>query len=357
MRSPCSRIPAAMDSVARPSATSPASPRAERADVVSVDGDGIEGALGMARYLVTGGCGFIGSHLVERLLADGHEVTVFDDLSTGRSENIPEAAALIYGDIADPRAVASAMVGQDGCFHLAAIASVERAREDWPRAHAVNLGGTINVFDAARQAGETPLPVVYASSAAIYGDNPSVPLSETAEPRPLTAYCVDKLAGEQYARIADRIHGVPVTGFRFFNVYGPRQNPASPYSGAISLFASRILRGDPVTVFGDGELVRDFVYVGDVIQYLTAAMAQPMPGAPLFNVCTGTATTLNQLARLLTELLERDTGIASTTPPPERDIRVSVGDPRRLMAEFGFACDTTLRDGLRQTLKWLKTQG
>ncbi|MEI6557143.1 MAG: NAD-dependent epimerase/dehydratase family protein [Rhodospirillaceae bacterium] len=308
----------------------------------------------MARYLVTGGCGFIGSHLVERLLADGHEVTVLDDLSTGKSDHLAEAAALIFGDVADPQAVADAMAGQDGCFHLAAIASVERSRDDWARTHQVNLGGTINVFDAARRVADEPVPVVFASSAAIYGDNPAVPLAEDAEPRPLTAYCVDKLAGEHYARVADRIHGVPVTGFRFFNVYGPRQHPASPYSGVISLFAARIRRGEPVTVFGDGELVRDFVYVGDVIQYLTAAMAQPMPGAPVFNVCTGTATSLNDLARLVAELLGTDTGLQSAPPPPEGDIRVSVGDPRRLMAEFGFACDTSLRDGLRKTLKGLE---
>ncbi len=305
----------------------------------------------MARYLVTGGCGFIGSHLVERLLADGHEVTVLDDLSSGKSENLPDAAALIYGDVADPLAVAEAMSGQDGCFHLAAIASVERSRDDWARTHQVNLGGTINVFDAARRA-DPPIPVVYASSAALYGDNPAVPLSESAEPRPLTAYCVDKLACEHYARVADRVHGVPVVGFRLFNVYGPRQSPISPYSGVISLFMSRISRGEPVTVFGDGELVRDFVYIGDVIQYLTAAMTQPLPGAQVFNVCTGTATSLKQLARLVGELMEKDTGLQSTPPAPERDIRVSVGDPRRLMAEFGFACDTSLRDGLRKTLKW-----
>ena len=310
----------------------------------------------MARYLVTGGCGFIGSHLVERLLDEGHEVSVLDDLSTGRPDNIPAAVALIYGDVADPQAVAEAMSGQDGCFHLAAIASVEQGREDWARTHRVNLGGIVNVFDAARRAQSGgPIPVVWASSAAVYGDNPAVPLAEDAAPQPLTGYCVDKLAGEMYARIADRVHGVPVTGFRFFNVYGPRQHPTSPYSGIISLFAGRIARGEPVTIFGDGELVRDFVYVGDVIQYLMAAMAQPMPGAPLFNVCTGQATSVNRLAALLGDLQQRDVATESAPPPPEGDIRVSVGDPRRLMADFGFACDTGLRDGLRRTLKWLST--
>ena len=312
----------------------------------------------MARYLVTGGCGFIGSHLVDRLLADGHEVTVLDDLSTGKAENLPEAAALIFGDVADPSAVAEAMAGQDGCFHLAAIASVERAREDWARTNRVNLGGTVNVFDAARRAaaGE-PIPVVWASSAAVYGDNPAMPLAEAALPRPLTSYCVDKLAGEQYARIADRIHGVRVTGFRLFNVYGPRQHPASPYSAVISLFARRIDADEPVIIYQDGDAVRDFVFVGDVIQYLTAAMSQPMPGAPVFNVCTGRGTTVSQLAELIGELIGHRVAARSAPPPPEVDIRVSVGDPRRLMAEVGFACDTDLRDGLRRTLRWLSANG
>ncbi len=313
----------------------------------------------MARYLVIGGCGFIGSHLVERLLSEGHEVTVLDNLSSGRSDVLPPAdAAFIYGDIADPATVVEAMAGQDGCFHLAAVASVERSREDWARTHRVNAGGTVNVFDAARRAGDndTPIPVVWASSAAVYGDNPAVPLSEDAELRPLTAYCVDKLSGEQYARIADRIHGLPVTGFRYFNVYGPRQNLASPYSGIVSLFAERIACGEPVIIYGDGEQVRDFVYIGDVIQYLMAAMLQPMMGAPLFNVCTGVPTTVNRLVALLGELLERPVRTI-VAPAPEVDIRVSVGDPRRLMAEFGFACDTGLRDGLRKTLKGLGYTG
>ena len=309
----------------------------------------------MARYLVTGGCGFIGSHLVEHLLAEGHEITVLDDLSTGKAENIPAGAALIYGDVADPRVVTEAIAGQDGCFHLAAIASVERSREEWARTHRVNVGGTVNVFDAARQARDgKPIPVVWASSAAVYGDNPAVPLAETATPQPLTAYCVDKLACELYARIANRVHDVPVTGFRLFNVYGPRQHPSSPYAGAISLFANRVACGEPVTIIGSDDLVRDFVYVGDVIPYLKVAMAQPRPGAPVFNVCTGQSATLHQLVALLGELLGREPQTRTVPPSPEGDIRVSVGDPRRLMATFGLACDTSLRDGLRRTLKWLE---
>ncbi len=308
----------------------------------------------MGRYLVTGGCGFIGAHLVEHLLETGHEVTVLDDLSSGQADRIPAAAALIYGDVADPATVAEAMAGQEGCFHLAAIASAERSREEWAHTHRVNVGGTVAVFDAARVAADgRPIPVVYASSAAVYGDNPAVPLAEDAAVQPLTAYCVDKLACEQYARIADRVHGVPVTGFRLFNIYGPGQHPSSPYSGVISLFASRIARGKPITIFGDGDLERDFVHVGDVIQYLMEAMVRPVAGAPIFNVCTGQATSVNQLARLLGELLGRTPIIETSEAAPDGDIRVSVGDPRRLMREYGFACDTSLRDGLQRTLKYL----
>lgn len=308
----------------------------------------------MGRYLVTGGCGFIGAHLVEHLLETGHEVTVLDDLSSGQADRIPAAAALIYGDVADPATVAEAMAGQEGCFHLAAIASAERSREEWAHTHRVNVGGTVAVFDAARLVADgRPIPVVYASSAAVYGDNPAVPLAEDAAVQPLTAYCVDKLACEQYARIADRVHGVPVTGFRLFNIYGPGQHPSSPYSGVISLFASRIARGKPITIFGDGDLERDFVHVGDVIQYLMEAMVRPVAGAPIFNVCTGQATSVNQLARLLGELLGRTPIIETSEAAPDGDIRVSVGDPRRLMREYGFACDTSLRDGLQRTLKYL----
>lgn len=308
----------------------------------------------MARYLVTGGCGFIGSHLVDRLLDDGHEITVLDDLSTGRTDNIPPAVDLVIGDVADSGTVASALAGHDGCFHLAAIASVERSREDWVRTHRVNVGGAVNVMEAARHSGPGghPIPVVYASSAAIYGDNPAIPLAEDAVAAPLSAYGVDKYGSELHGRVADRIHGVPTTGFRFFNIYGPRQDPASPYSGVISIFANRIRQGQPITVFGDGEQVRDFVYVGDLVQVLAAAMARPTPGAPVYNVCTGAPTSVNRLVTLLGEL-SGSTPEVKYAPPRDGDIRMSMGDPRRLIAAYGLACDTSLREGLRHLLAWM----
>lgn len=308
----------------------------------------------MARYLVTGGCGFIGSHLVARLVEAGHTVTVLDDLSTGSAESLPAAASLIVGCITQSAMVAGAMAGNDGCFHLAAIASVQRSHEEWRTTNAVNLGGTINVFEAAREAGRngTPIPVVYASSAAVYGDSSALPLTEDGPTRPLSAYGADKLACELHARVAAEVHGVPATGFRFFNIYGPRQDPASPYSGVISIFADRLLRGEPLTIFGDGEQTRDFVYVGDLIWYLTAAMERRLPGAPVFNLCSGQGVSVNHLAETLAEVAGRSVPEVRAPARPG-EIRHSVGNPGRAIAEFGFACDTSLREGLRQTLRWL----
>ena len=178
----------------------------------------------MKRWLVTGGCGFIGSHLVDALLARGDTVRILDDLSTGKRHDVLAGAELRVGDVADRDEVARALTGVDGCFHLAAVASVERCTQDWLGSHRTNLTGTVTVFDAARSAGPSPLPVVYASSAAVYGDNPHVPLSETATTRPLSAYGADKLACEFHAQVAWGVHRVPNLGLRFFNVYGPRQD-------------------------------------------------------------------------------------------------------------------------------------
>ena len=195
----------------------------------------------MALYLITGGCGFIGSHLAEDLLAQGHSVRVIDNLSTGKISNLPASRVptdceLVIGDITDKARLEQCFDGVDYCFHLAAIASVQLSNEDWAGTHQVNLTGSINVFDAARM---RQVPVVYASSAAVYGDNAESPLTESAVLRPLTAYGADKLGSELHARVASFVHSVPTTGLRFFNVYGPRQDSSSPYSGVISIFAEK----------------------------------------------------------------------------------------------------------------------
>lgn len=261
------------------------------------------------------------------------------------------------------------MAGVDGCFHLAAIASVERGREAWLETHTVNLEATIVVFDAARRAaGGKPVPVIYASSAAVYGDSGSGDpgcgdpgsglagsLSETSPTRPLSAYGADKLGCELHGRVAWTVHKVPNAGFRFFNVYGPRQDPTSPYSGVISIFAKRIAGGEPIAIDGDGEQIRDFVFVGDVADRLVSAMSAMRPEAGIFNVCTGQATSINVLAAQLEAACGR---LVERVHRPARvgDIRVSIGDPALGDGKFG-PCRTSLRDGLAETMAWLIGEG
>jgi len=304
----------------------------------------------MAHHLITGGCGFIGSHLADRLLADGHRVTILDNLSSGRLENKPAAARLVVGDVADPEAVREAMEGVDGVFHLAAVASVQRSRELWAETHRTNLLGTVTVFEAARDARNGgAIPVVYASSAAVYGDNSATPLSEDALPRPLSAYGVDKLGCEMHARIAWTIQGVPTVGFRFFNVYGPRQDPLSPYSGVISIFARKVARGEDVDIHGDGQQVRDFVFVGDVVRILALAMERRCAGAAVYNLCTGRATSLNMLLEVLQELCGSQVR-RRHSPARAGDIRVSIGDPSLMRGTFDTVCQVGLLQGLSATL-------
>lgn len=314
----------------------------------------------MARYLVTGGCGFIGSHLADALIAAGHMVRILDDLSTGRRANAPESAEIIVGDVADPDTVAEAMAGIDGCFHLAAVASVARCNIDWAGAHRVNLTGTINVLAAARAAdGRARKPVVYASSAAVYGDNPDLPLTEAARPLPRSAYGADKLGCELHARAAAIVHDLPTVGFRFFNVYGPRQDPESPYSGVISIFAGRAQRGDPLLIFGDGEQTRDFIYVADVVQHLLHGMQglhdtdSAAAQAEVMNVCTGVPTSVRQLAEAIGALSGRG-GAIEYRPPRDGDIKASVGSPEAARRRLNVSATVPLEEGLRRTLAVLR---
>ncbi|MEM7223675.1 MAG: NAD-dependent epimerase/dehydratase family protein [Pseudomonadota bacterium] len=302
----------------------------------------------MTSYLVTGGAGFIGSHLVESLLADGHRVRVLDNLSTGSRSNLPEDAELLVDDLADYQAVRDAMDGVDKCFHLAAVASVERCNRDWPGTSRINLGGTIHVLDCARALGG--VPVVYASSAAIYGTSRSTPLREDLDPNPVSSYGADKLACEIYARVAAESGAAPATGMRIFNVYGPRQSPESDYSGVISIFIERLSRGLPLVVNGDGRQVRDFVYIDDVVRTFRAAMDLTDRGAKVFNICTGRATSILELAETLSELYQVSPQI-DEAPPRLGDVRTSIGDPRAAIESLGVECRTPLREGLRQTIE------
>lgn len=300
----------------------------------------------MARYLVTGGAGFIGSHLVDALVARGDEAVVLDDLSTGKRSNLPPKVGLIEADVADAGAVVKAMEGAAGCFHLAAIASVQRSNEDWLGTHRANLTGSIAVFDAARRG---PVPVVYASSAAIYGDAKDLPLKETVAARPLTAYGADKYGSELHGRVAGVVHGVPTTGMRFFNVYGPRQDPKSPYSGVISVFADRVRGSQEIGIQGDGQQTRDFIFVADVVRHLLAAMATSTVEARVFNVCTGRSTSIVELARALMTAAGRKVEIRHG-PARAGDIRTSLGDPSQAVKLLGIKAETALVDGLKATL-------
>jgi UDP-glucose 4-epimerase len=305
--------------------------------------------MGVALFLVTGGAGFIGSHLVDALLADGHNVRVLDDLSTGRISQLDPRCELLRGCVTDPQTVARAFDGAAGCFHLAAIASVARGNEDWRGTHLVNQTGTVTVLDAARAAGR--IPVVYASSAAVYGNLDDAVAREDVRPVPLTAYGADKLGSELHAAVAMQVHGVPTAGLRFFNVFGPRQDPHSPYSGVISIFAALAAADRTVTVHGDGQQERDFVYVGDVVTHLRAAMQllARQPGSAVFNVCTGRATSVLELASSLARLHGRAARIAHGPARPG-DIRRSLGDPSLAIATLGVRADTTLEDGLARTI-------
>ena len=338
-------------------------------------------------YLVTGGAGFIGSHLCDALVRDGHAVRVLDDLSTGRRENLPPGVELIEGDIADPAAMEAAVTDVDGCFHLAAIASVARGVDDWLGTHRANLTGTITLFDAMRRQ-KRPAPVIYASSAAVYGDCADMPITEAATKRPLSAYGADKYGCELHALVASHVHRVPTLGLRFFNVYGPRQDPRSPYSGVISIFCERLRRGAPVEVFGDGLQTRDFIAVADVVVALRAGMTRlspgvapgvapdtsiypatpEFPGAPsfpvasvfpeasAFNVCTGIPTSIVELAHTIAKLAGRPAEIRHA-PPRAGEIRHSVGSPALARQALGLAQPAALTDGLRRVLDWLGSPG
>jgi UDP-glucose 4-epimerase len=295
----------------------------------------------MALYLITGGAGFIGSHLADRLLALGHEVRVIDNLTSGDIKNIPKGAEFIHADIRDSEALGRSFEGISGCFHLAAIASVQRSVEAPRETGDVNLMGTVGVFETACRTG---VPVVYASSAAIYGANDDLPLKEQAVPQPLSPYAADKLSNEMYARALGMSRHWPSFGLRFFNVYGPRQNPHSPYSGVVSIFLQKAIDGRDLTIYGDGGQSRDFIHVHDVTRFLVAALDRASTSAPVVNVCTGRSTSVAELARLL---VDRYGGRIVHEPERPGDIRRSLGSPDLAARSLGTTAEIPFRDGLR----------
>jgi UDP-glucose 4-epimerase len=302
------------------------------------------------KVLVTGGAGFIGSHLVEMLQAAGRQVRVLDNLSTGHRENLAGAGAVefIEGDIRDRAAVAAAVNGTAAIVHLAAVASVQASIDDPVGTHETNLVGTLNLLEAARA--HRVARFVYASSAAVYGDTPHLPVAEHDGVAPLSPYAADKLAGEHYLDFYRRKFGLKGTAYRFFNIYGPRQDPSSPYSGVISIFARRIRDAAPVTIFGDGQQTRDFVYVGDLAQLLAQTLTNDATIGQVMNVGRGTECSLlellAELERIAGRRIER-----RHEPARVGDILRSCADVGRLRAAGGQVPATPLALGLKRLLE------
>ncbi len=304
------------------------------------------------KYLMTGGCGFIGSHLCESLLKGGHEVVVLDDLSTGKLSNISSEVEFVEGSVCNKAKLAKLLSDVDGCFHLAAIASVERSSLEWEYSHEVNVGGTVNLLAAISRLSKK-IPIVFASSAAVYGDAEQMPIDELTPVNPLTAYGADKLGSEYHAKVGFLVHEIPYVGLRFFNVYGERQDPSSPYSGVISIFSDKISKGEDITIFGDGMQSRDFVYVKDVVSAICAAMSgleNKKISNEIICVCTGREVTLLDLA----ETVEGVTGnqvAKSFEPKRVGDIKHSLGNPRLMNELLGVVANTTLKDGIKRIIQ------
>lgn len=301
------------------------------------------------RYIVTGGAGFIGSHISEAL-SEEHEVVVVDDLSAGHRENLRGVACeFVRGSVTDLALLKETFAGADGVFHQAAIASVPRSVEDPLATHSVNLTGTLNVLTAARDCGVRK--VVAASSAAVYGEDPELPKREEMTPDLLSPYAAQKLSDEHYAAVFSRLYGLSTVCLRYFNVFGPGQDPSSQYSGVISIFAARILRGEPIVIHGDGGQTRDFVYVGDVVQANLRAMTSGAEG--VFNIARGEQTDLNTLAGIMMRAAGREVAIRYG-PPRAGDVRHSLAEISRAREMLGWKPEHGLEEGISWTMRWIE---
>jgi len=303
------------------------------------------------RVLVTGGAGFIGSNLVDALIADGQEVTVLDDLSTGYAENVNPQAKLITGDVADPEDVGGACRGTELVLHLAAARAVLRSVQDPLATDRANTRGTLCVLEAARRAGVRR--VVCTSSSSVYGGASVTPTPESAPLVPRSPYAVSKFAGEQYARVYWELHGLETVAIRLFNVFGPRQRPDSLYAAVIPIFIAALRSGSSVEVHGDGLQSRDFTYIGDAVAGLLAAARGPTDrcAGRVYNVAGGGEHSLLELI----SALERLTGTTASlihVEPRAGDIRRSRADLSVAAADLGWAPTTTFEEGLRRTVAW-----
>jgi len=301
----------------------------------------------MMKIIITGGAGFIGSNLAEELTKK-HEVVIIDDLSTGRAENVEDLdLGLVRGSITDPDLLRENFRGVDYVFHQAALPSVQRSIEDPVLANEVNICGTLNVLVAARDADVKK--VIYASSSSVYGDTPELPKREDMKPDPKSPYAVAKLAGEYYCRVFNEIYGLKTVALRYFNVYGPRQDPSSDYAAVIPKFANRVMAGKPPIIYGDGEQTRDFTFVRDVVQANVLAMESDATG--VFNVATGTRISINDLAGMVMEVIGNRVDCVHEEARAG-DVRDSLGDISRAHAGFGYVPRYGMEDGLKEAIRW-----
>ena len=310
----------------------------------------------MASYLVTGGAGFIGSHLTEALVQRGEHVRVADSFITGKRENLKHipGVELVEGDLADVAVAQRAVAGVDYVLHQAAIPSVPRSVKDPITSNRANIDASLNVLVAARDAGVRR--VVYAGSSSAYGNQPTLPKVETMGTAPLSPYALQKLVAEQYCQMFTHLYGLETVTIRYFNVFGPRQDPSSPYSGVISLFIKALVEGKQPTIYGDGEHTRDFTYVANVVDGVLKACLAPAASGEVINVATGGRISLNQLFRTLKDL----TGAAVEPIYAEpragdvKDSQADIGKARRLL---GYEPSVTFDQGLAETVAWFrKTQ-
>lgn len=307
-------------------------------------------------HLVTGGAGFIGSSLVRALVERGDRVRVIDDLSSGRRENLVGLEGrleLIEASILDQKALARALAGAEVVFHEAAIPSVPRSIAEPVPSHEVNATGTLRLLSAARAAGVRR--VVYAASSSAYGETPTLPKVETMAPSPMSPYAVSKLAGEHYCRVFTEAYGLEAVSLRYFNVFGPRQDPASQYAAVIPRFITEALQGRPPVVYGDGTHSRDFCHIDNVIEANLKAAAAAGAAGRVFNIACGVRTTLSEVIRAIGDILGR-TVAATHEAPRAGDIRHSLADISAARTVLGYAAAVSFVEGLRTTIDWYRSR-
>ena len=308
----------------------------------------------MPTYLVTGGAGFIGSHIVHELVTRGERVRVLDNLATGQMDNLASVLDRVEfheADVRDLNRILPAFDGAEFVIHLAALSSVAFSMQDPAASAAVNIGGTVNALVAARDARARRL--VFASSAAVYGDNPALPRAESQDPQPLSPYAASKLAGEYYCRVFTGAFGLDAVPLRFFNIFGPRQDPNSPYSGVLSKFISAYLQGETPVIFGDGEQSRDFTYVANVVDAVLRACAAPGAAGRAINVGVGSSVTLKQTVAALNRLFGREVA-PRYAEARAGDVRHSQADITAARAVLGYRPAVSFEDGLRLTAEWYR---